>query len=190
MLIVTFLNFVFVPCRICVVTLAHTHPILQDGRTIKSINYQISNGCSRLNNKVSGKSKRVNSLNNSWCVQCVSSLTDHSAMCPNHFFSSQGGQFLTDFAPLCRITCTDETEYTIYRWDELVCLHTFHSYVLLSWSVMWISDGFQLHPGPSSWGQWEYFRNTKSLVGKGKHIHFLCYYYMHIWIPCICLSTC
>ncbi|XP_029370490.1 protein Abitram [Echeneis naucrates] len=69
--------------RICVVTLAETHPILQDGRTIKTINYQISNGCSRLNNKVSGKSKR-------------------------------GGQFLTDFAPLCRITCTDETEYTIY----------------------------------------------------------------------------
>ncbi|XP_017279394.1 protein Abitram [Kryptolebias marmoratus] len=69
--------------RICVVTLAETHPILQDGRTIKSINYQISNGCSRLNNKVSGKSKR-------------------------------GGQFLTDFAPLCRITCSDETEYTIY----------------------------------------------------------------------------
>uniref|UniRef100_A0A8C7ZUD9 Protein Abitram n=1 Tax=Oryzias sinensis TaxID=183150 RepID=A0A8C7ZUD9_9TELE len=26
----------------------------------------------------------------------------------------QGGQFLTDFAPLCRITCTDETKYTIY----------------------------------------------------------------------------
>ncbi|XP_075961795.1 protein Abitram [Anarhichas minor] len=69
--------------RLCVVTLAETHPILQDGRAIKSINYQISNCCSRLNNKVSGKSKR-------------------------------GGQFLTDFAPLCRITCTDETEYTIY----------------------------------------------------------------------------
>ncbi|XP_022058524.1 protein Abitram [Acanthochromis polyacanthus] len=69
--------------RICVVTLAETHPILQNCRTIKSINYQISNGCSRLNNKVSGKSKR-------------------------------GGQFLTDFAPLCRITCSDETEYTIY----------------------------------------------------------------------------
>lgn len=69
--------------RICVITLAETHPVLQNGRTIKNINYQISNGCSRLNNKVSGKSKR-------------------------------GGQFLTDFAPLCRITCTDETEYTIY----------------------------------------------------------------------------
>lgn len=69
--------------RICVITLAETHPILQDGRAIESINYQISAGCSRLQNKVSGKSKR-------------------------------GGQFLTDFAPLCRITCTDATEYTIY----------------------------------------------------------------------------
>ncbi|XP_042362981.1 protein Abitram, partial [Plectropomus leopardus] len=69
--------------RLCIVTLAETHPILQNGRAVKSINYQISNCCSRLNNKVSGKSKR-------------------------------GGQFLTDYAPLCRITCTDETEYTIY----------------------------------------------------------------------------
>ncbi|KAM9838735.1 protein Abitram isoform 2-T2 [Aulostomus maculatus] len=69
--------------RICVITLAETHTVLQNGRAIKNITYQISNGCSRLNNKVSGKSKR-------------------------------GGQFLTDFAPLCRITCTDDTEYTIY----------------------------------------------------------------------------
>ncbi|KAK2921160.1 protein Abitram [Channa argus] len=69
--------------RLCVVTLAETHPILQSGRTIKNINYQISNGCSRLSNKVSGKSKR-------------------------------GGQFLTELAPLCRITCTDDSEYTIY----------------------------------------------------------------------------
>ncbi|XP_076157891.1 protein Abitram [Alosa pseudoharengus] len=69
--------------RICVITLAETHPILQNGRSIKSINYQISAGCSRLNNKVSGKSKR-------------------------------GGQFLTEYAPLCRITCTDEVEYTIF----------------------------------------------------------------------------
>lgn len=68
---------------VCVITLAETHPILQDGRTVKSINYQISDGCSRLNNKVSGKSKR-------------------------------GAQFVTDFAPLCRITCSDDTVYTIY----------------------------------------------------------------------------
>ncbi|KAL2080050.1 hypothetical protein ACEWY4_023843 [Coilia grayii] len=69
--------------RICVITLAETHPILQNGQSIKSINYQISAGCSRLNNKVSGKSKR-------------------------------GGQFLTEYAPLCRITCTDGKEYTIF----------------------------------------------------------------------------
>uniref|UniRef100_A0A3Q2CIJ0 Protein Abitram n=1 Tax=Cyprinodon variegatus TaxID=28743 RepID=A0A3Q2CIJ0_CYPVA len=78
-----YLKMNFSCCRLCVVTLAETHPILQEGRTIKSINYQISNGCSRLKNKVSGKSKR-------------------------------GAQFVTDFAPLCRITCSDETEYTIY----------------------------------------------------------------------------
>ncbi|CAB1350782.1 unnamed protein product [Coregonus sp. 'balchen'] len=51
--------------RICVITLAESHPILQNGRAIKSINYQIR-------------------------------------------------QFLTEFAPLCRITCTDGEEYTIY----------------------------------------------------------------------------
>ncbi|XP_026856735.1 protein Abitram isoform X2 [Electrophorus electricus] len=69
--------------RICVITLAETHPVLRKGSKIKSINYRISDGCSRLNNKVSGKSKR-------------------------------GGQFLTEFAPLCRITCTDNVEYTIF----------------------------------------------------------------------------
>lgn len=60
------------PCRICVLTLAETHPVLCDGRQIKSINYQISNGCSRLNNKVSGKSKRVSTasfFSQSFCVQ-------------------------------------------------------------------------------------------------------------------------
>ncbi|XP_061678058.1 protein Abitram isoform X1 [Syngnathoides biaculeatus] len=69
--------------RICVITLAETHPLLEKGRSIAKINYQISNACSRLNNKVSGKSKR-------------------------------GGQFLTEFAPLCRITCTDQTQFTVY----------------------------------------------------------------------------
>ncbi|XP_077666974.1 protein Abitram isoform X3 [Eretmochelys imbricata] len=44
--------------RICVITLAEAHPLLQNGKTIKSINYQISANCSRLQNKVSGKSKR------------------------------------------------------------------------------------------------------------------------------------
>ncbi|XP_075442097.1 protein Abitram [Ascaphus truei] len=69
--------------RICVITLAECHPLLQNGRTIKSINYQISANCSRLQNKVSGKSKR-------------------------------GAQFVTEFAPLCRVSCVDGEEYTIY----------------------------------------------------------------------------
>ncbi|XP_075561067.1 protein Abitram isoform X1 [Pelecanus crispus] len=70
-------------CRICVITLAEAHPLLQSGKTIKSINYQISANCSRLQNKVSGKSKR-------------------------------GAQFLTELAPLCRISSSDGEEYTIY----------------------------------------------------------------------------
>ncbi|XP_018426067.1 PREDICTED: protein Simiate [Nanorana parkeri] len=69
--------------RICVITLAECHPVLQSGKTISNINYQISANCSRLKNKVSGKSKR-------------------------------GAQFLTELAPLCRITCSDGDEYTVY----------------------------------------------------------------------------
>ncbi|NXV14295.1 F206A protein, partial [Cepphus grylle] len=68
---------------ICVITLAEAHPLLQNGKTITSINYQISANCSRLQNKVSGKSKR-------------------------------GAQFLTELAPLCRISSSDGEEYTIY----------------------------------------------------------------------------
>ncbi|XP_023418170.1 protein Abitram isoform X1 [Cavia porcellus] len=44
--------------RICVITLAESHPVLKSGKTIKSISYQISTNCSRLQNKVSGKFKR------------------------------------------------------------------------------------------------------------------------------------
>uniref|UniRef100_A0A2K5J1P1 Protein Abitram n=1 Tax=Colobus angolensis palliatus TaxID=336983 RepID=A0A2K5J1P1_COLAP len=43
--------------RICVTTLAESHPVLQSGETIKSIPCQISTNCSRLQNKVSGKFK-------------------------------------------------------------------------------------------------------------------------------------
>uniref|UniRef100_A0A2K6DX74 Protein Abitram n=1 Tax=Macaca nemestrina TaxID=9545 RepID=A0A2K6DX74_MACNE len=44
--------------RICVTTLTESHPVLQSGKTIKSIPCQISTNCSRLQNKVSGKCKR------------------------------------------------------------------------------------------------------------------------------------
>uniref|UniRef100_A0A7N5JX69 Protein Abitram n=1 Tax=Ailuropoda melanoleuca TaxID=9646 RepID=A0A7N5JX69_AILME len=49
---------IFAPYRICVITLAESHPVLQSGKTIKSVSYQISTNCSRLQNKVSGKFKR------------------------------------------------------------------------------------------------------------------------------------
>uniref|UniRef100_A0A8D2PP87 Protein Abitram n=1 Tax=Zosterops lateralis melanops TaxID=1220523 RepID=A0A8D2PP87_ZOSLA len=77
------LVFSAVTLLICVITLAEAHPLLQSGKTIKNINYQISANCSRLQNKVSGKSKR-------------------------------GAQFLTELAPLCRISSSDGEEYTIY----------------------------------------------------------------------------
>ncbi|NXY86650.1 F206A protein, partial [Alcedo cyanopectus] len=79
--------------RICVITLAEAHPLLQSGKTIKSINYQISANCSRLQNKVSGKSKRSVYM---------------------FIFQMQGAQFLTELAPLCRILAADGEEYTIY----------------------------------------------------------------------------
>ncbi|NWZ49182.1 F206A protein, partial [Haliaeetus albicilla] len=79
--------------RICVITLAEAHPLLQSGKTIKSINYQISANCSRLQNKVSGKSKRYVYM---------------------FIFQMQGAQFLTELAPLCRISSSDGEEYTIY----------------------------------------------------------------------------
>ncbi|XP_009469588.1 PREDICTED: protein Simiate [Nipponia nippon] len=78
-----FIRFGTAGIKICVITLAEAHPLLQSGKTIKSINYQISANCSRLQNKVSGKSKR-------------------------------GAQFLTELAPLCRISSSDGEEYTIY----------------------------------------------------------------------------
>nr|XP_033715217.1 protein Abitram-like [Tursiops truncatus] len=49
---------IFAPRRICVITLAGSHPVLQSGKAIKGISYQISTNCSRLQNKVSGKFKR------------------------------------------------------------------------------------------------------------------------------------
>ncbi|XP_073486931.1 protein Abitram isoform X2 [Aquarana catesbeiana] len=80
--------------RICVITLAECHPVLQSGKTISSISYQISANCSRLQNKVSGKSKR-------------------------------GAQFLTELAPLCRITCNDGDEYTVYSHPQRVTLQLY-----------------------------------------------------------------
>ncbi|XP_071157640.1 protein Abitram-like [Mytilus edulis] len=43
--------------RICIITLASTHPVVRDQKTIKQISFKVG-GIDRLNNKVSGKGKR------------------------------------------------------------------------------------------------------------------------------------
>lgn len=44
--------------RLCLITIAPTHPILLEGKQIESINFETAGKKSRLNNKVSGKFKR------------------------------------------------------------------------------------------------------------------------------------
>ncbi|RZF33002.1 hypothetical protein LSTR_LSTR006256 [Laodelphax striatellus] len=44
--------------RICVITLAPSHPIRRYGKTVENLDFQISTSVDRLDNRVSGKSKR------------------------------------------------------------------------------------------------------------------------------------
>jgi len=43
--------------KICLITLAPSHPILAENLTVSSISFQANDSCNRLNNKVSGKKK-------------------------------------------------------------------------------------------------------------------------------------
>jgi len=43
--------------KICLITLAPSHPIITNDLVVSSINYQANDNCNRLNNKVSGKRK-------------------------------------------------------------------------------------------------------------------------------------
>ncbi|NP_001004966.1 protein Abitram isoform X1 [Xenopus tropicalis] len=122
--------------RICIITLAECHPLLQNGKTIKTISYQISANCSRLQNKVSGKSKRGRpfifqqdnarphsaSITTSWLRRRRIRVLKWPVCSPDlspieniwHIIQRKGAQFLTEHAPLCRISSTDGEEYTIY----------------------------------------------------------------------------
>lgn len=44
--------------RVCVLTLAPTHPILQGKQTVQTVNFRISGETNRLDNKASGKLKK------------------------------------------------------------------------------------------------------------------------------------
>lgn len=41
------------------VTVAKSHPVLAEKKTIRSVNFQVDGGPNRMENKVSGKGKRV-----------------------------------------------------------------------------------------------------------------------------------
>ncbi|CAH1239069.1 FAM206A [Branchiostoma lanceolatum] len=84
-MLVSILKFTHVPgpCRVCIVTLAASHPLVADGKTVARVDFQVTEKVNRLDNKVIGKGKR-------------------------------GAQWLQESSPLCRVTCTDNTEFTIY----------------------------------------------------------------------------
>uniref|UniRef100_T1JEP8 Protein Abitram n=1 Tax=Strigamia maritima TaxID=126957 RepID=T1JEP8_STRMM len=68
--------------RICVICIAPTHPLIAENKSIEKVNFQVTEKVNRLENKVSGKSKK-------------------------------GGQWLTEDSPLCNVTCSDGSQYTI-----------------------------------------------------------------------------
>ncbi len=45
--------------RISVLTLASSHPIIQDKKTVTKVDFQVNKDTNRLENKVTGKGKRV-----------------------------------------------------------------------------------------------------------------------------------
>ncbi|XP_046550880.1 protein Abitram-like [Haliotis rubra] len=69
--------------RICIVTLAQSHPVVAQKKKVTSVNFKVNDNLDRLDNKVTGKSKR-------------------------------GAQILKANSPLCKITCDDGSEYTVY----------------------------------------------------------------------------
>ncbi|XP_052095141.1 protein Abitram-like isoform X3 [Mytilus californianus] len=60
--------------RICIITLAPSHPVVRDKKTIKQISFKVG-GVDRLNNKVSGKGKRP--LTEGYIAIVLPKLKDH-----------------------------------------------------------------------------------------------------------------
>ena len=48
-------------CRICITTLAPSHPVLAEKKKVTEVDYNVG-GANRLENKASGKSKRVSTF--------------------------------------------------------------------------------------------------------------------------------
>lgn len=45
--------------RICIVTVASSHPLLAENKTVVKVDFQVGEETNRLDNKVSGKGKKV-----------------------------------------------------------------------------------------------------------------------------------
>jgi len=64
--------------KICVVTLAKTHIILKDDKSIKSVNFKVSKNVDRTENKVKGKGKRGGQIVEENSILCIIQCEDGS----------------------------------------------------------------------------------------------------------------
>lgn len=62
--------------KLCIITLAPSHPILRSRKTISRLNFQISKNVNRLSNKMSGKMKRGAQLLQSSSALCFIECSD------------------------------------------------------------------------------------------------------------------
>ena len=62
-------------CRVCLVTVAKGHPILQPNKEIVKVDFQVGANTNRMQNKVSGKRKKVTKMSPCFCCCMSSSLS-------------------------------------------------------------------------------------------------------------------
>lgn len=91
--------------RVCVITLSPEHHILKQNKKVVNINYQVSSDTNRLENKVSGKWKKV-LLIISFAFHFIPLIT------------YQGGQKVEPTSILCKVKCSDGSDY-----DLLSCVN-------------------------------------------------------------------
>ena len=88
-------------CRVCLVTLSPNHEIIKSKKSIKNIDFSFNEGVSRLDNKVTGKWKKVS------CHK----KHHHQFICIA--ISWKGGQKVNPNSILCRITCDDDQVFDV-----------------------------------------------------------------------------
>lgn len=64
--------------RICVITLAPSHPILMEGKSVMNVNFKVNAHMDRLDNKVTGKAKKGAQMLDSRSLLCFVTCTDGS----------------------------------------------------------------------------------------------------------------